>query len=45
MILAGAFGLDTGPVEMFQIKSPSLAFLVQENLETGQAFRPTGGWN
>ena len=40
MILAGAFGLDTGPVKMFQDKSPSLAYLVQENLETGKAFHP-----
>ena len=38
MILAGAFGLNTGPVKMFQNKTPSLAYLVQENLETGRAF-------
>ena len=38
MILAGAFGLDTGPVKMFQEKTPSLAFRVQENMETGTAF-------
>ena len=44
MILAGAFGLNTGPVKMFQLKSPSLAYLIETNLETGQGFKPQGGW-
>ena len=38
IILAGAFGLSTGPVKMLQLKSPILAFKVQENLQTGQGF-------
>ena len=44
MILAGAFGLSTGPVEMFKRKSPALAYKVQANLETGKSFKPQGGW-
>ena len=44
MILAGSFGLNTGPVKMFQIKSPSLAYLVEARLETGQGFKPDTDW-
>ena len=43
MILAGSFGLQTGPVEMFKLKSPSLAYKIEAHLETGQDFNP-GGW-
>lgn len=39
MIIASAFGLGTGPVEMFQKKTPVLAYKIQENLETGAYFR------
>ncbi|MCZ0931616.1 MAG: hypothetical protein OXJ52_00465 [Oligoflexia bacterium] len=44
MILAGSFGLNTGPVKMFQLKSPSLAYLIETNLETGRDFKPQGNW-
>ncbi|MCY4321209.1 MAG: hypothetical protein OXC37_02220 [Bdellovibrionaceae bacterium] len=44
LILAGSFGLNTGPVKMFQLKSPSLAYLIESNLETGQGFKPPGDW-
>ena len=48
IILAGAFGLSTGPVKMLQLKSPILAFEVQKNLQTGQDFtdedRFNDGW-
>ena len=39
MIIAGSFGLGTGPIEMFKRKTPVLAFQIQENLETGAPFR------
>ena len=42
MILAGAFGLNTGPVKMFQLKSPALAYLIESRLETGKGFQM--GW-
>lgn len=40
MILGGAFGLDTGPVKMFQKNTPYLAKKIEDNLETGAGFKP-----
>ena len=47
MILAGSFGLNTGPVKMFQESTPYLAKKVEWNLETGKGFKPKApqGWN
>ena len=46
IILAGAFGLSTGPVKMFQGSTPYLAKKVELNLETGEDFKPKApqGW-
>ena len=38
VIIAGAFGLDKGPVEMLKKKSPVLAYKIESNLETGFQF-------
>jgi len=43
-IIAGSFGLSTGPVEMFKKKTPVLAYKIEERLETGQGFKDRG-WN
>lgn len=40
IILAGAFGLSTGPVGMFRESTPYLAKNVEEHIVTGDAFRP-----
>ena len=40
MILIGAFGLDKGPVKMFQESMPVLGKNVENHLETGQGFKP-----
>lgn len=45
MILAGAFGLSTGPVKMFQDNTPYLAKKVEQSIETGSGFKPDGDWN
>ena len=44
LILIGSFGLSTGPVKMFQDKSPYLAYLIETRLETGQGFK-SERWN
>ena len=41
VIIAGSFGLSTGPVEMFKRKTPVLAYKIQENLESGAEFHST----
>ncbi len=43
MILAGAFGLKTGPVAMFKEGSPFLAFRIESHLESGECFRYHSG--
>ena len=40
VILALSFGIDAGPVTMFKQKTPVLACLMQQNLATGDSFRP-----
>ncbi len=45
MILAGAFSIGNGPVAMFQKGSPFLAKIVEDHLETGEAFRAEAGSN
>lgn len=45
MILAGSFGLDTGPVKMFQESTPYLAKKLEQHLETGEGFKPPQGWH
>ena len=37
-MIAGAFGLNTGPAEMLKRKSPVLAYKIESNLETGGGF-------
>lgn len=44
LILGAAFGLNTGPVKMFQESSPYLAYHVEYHLETGSGFKPEGDW-
>ena len=44
IILAGSFGLSTGPVKMFQDSAPYLAYKVESSLETGQGFEPPENW-
>ena len=41
MILIGSFGLNTGPVKMFQESAPYLAKKVENNLMTGEGFKPS----
>lgn len=40
MILVGSFGLNTGPVKMFQESGPYLAKQVEDQLMTGSGFKP-----
>ena len=44
MILIGSFGVNTGPVKMFQNKSPYLGKKIEWQLETGQGFKPPQNW-
>ena len=44
IILAGAFGLSTGPVGMFSKNTPYLAKLVEDHIITGAEFNNEDWW-
>ncbi|MBC6414918.1 MAG: hypothetical protein GDA46_00780 [Bdellovibrionales bacterium] len=44
-IIAASFGINTGPSEMLKRKSPNLAYIIQNNMQTGAGFQKPGeGW-
>ena len=45
IILMGSFGLSTGPVKMFQKSTPYLAQKLEQQMETGEGFKPSGDWH
>ncbi len=38
LLLAGSFGMETGPVKMFAESSPKLAHHLERRLTTGEGF-------
>lgn len=48
VIMAGAFGLNNGPIKMFKKNTPFLGHHIEEKLETGKKFQeksnPGEGW-
>ena len=43
VIMAGAFGLNNGPIKMFKDDAPHLGGHIEKHLETGKAFQEKSG--